>query len=369
MYVKELTRKQRTLLDEYADEGKKSALCCDPIDETVAREYGGRLMKWLGRDCIATVICDGPFAACRTVHMLAVLETRIDGKIPDLVWNTFARRICDQIDDRIKYLVLEHVHERVWHAVGLHWLNPSGIDRIGDLIRTQCEASVWTAIKDQIWEQTKNRAWDRIVEQDETAFPYLKGQWLSGLTAWYRYYRDVLRLDVPEFWQMEDQTQFGGVFPLEKFVVIFRRPEFIHLNTEGNLHCDGGPALRYADGFSLHALNGVSAPEWLAVKREDEIDPREFAGIENAELRREFVRKVGIERIVRTLGAKTLDKHGDYELLSVDLGGRSGAWPYLKMLNPSIGAWHLEAVDKKITTVEQAIRWRNQSDLNQEQLT
>jgi hypothetical protein len=32
--------------------------------------------------------------------------------------------------------------------------------------------------------------------------------------------------------------------------------------------------------------------------------------------------------------------------------------PYLKMLNPSIGVFHIEGVPADITTVRQAINWR-----------
>jgi hypothetical protein len=39
-------------------------------------------------------------------------------------------------------------------------------------------------------------------------------------------------------------------------------------------------------------------------------------------------------------------------------GGRGGRGVYLKMLNPSIGVWHLEGVDNACRTVQHAINWR-----------
>ena len=83
----------------------------------------------------------------------------------------------------------------------------------------------------------------------------------------------------------------------------------------------------------------------------------------NAEVRREIVRKIGIERVCQKLNAKVLDKslNGIYELLNLDLGdGRSR--PYLKMRNPSIKTYHLEGVPIEIDTVEKALNWRNQSE-------
>jgi len=118
-------------------------------------------------------------------------------------------------------------------------------------------------------------------------------------------------------------------------------------------------------------LNGVNVGERIASAKAEDLNPAEFAKIENVEIRREFVRKVGIERIVSKIGAKTIDKAGDgeYELLSVDLGGSVGVWPYLKKRNRSIGCYHLEAVDRACSTVESAIKWRNQATTYPSQLT
>jgi hypothetical protein len=119
-------------------------------------------------------------------------------------------------------------------------------------------------------------------------------------------------------------------------------------------------AVKYRDGWGVHALNGVRVPEWIVMTPAEKIDCHEFSKISNAEVRREFVRKVGVERLMVKLGSKMLDKQGDYELHSIPLGGRTGDWPYLKMLNPSIGVWHVEAVSKKCDTVEKALNFRNQ---------
>ena len=68
------------------------------------------------------------------------------------------------------------------------------------------------------------------------------------------------------------------------------------------------------------------------------------------------------------LGAKVADRQGDYELLLLDLGDKRNR-PYLKMLNPSIGTWHVEGVHPDCATVEQALNWRNQTDVKPEVLT
>ncbi|WP_141579457.1 pentapeptide repeat-containing protein [Actinomadura sp. WMMA1423] len=60
----------------------------------------------------------------------------------------------------------------------------------------------------------------------------------------------------------------GGWWPFEKVCLLCERPAQIRLATSPRtgedplvLHCRTGPALRYRDGFSLHALHGRVVPE------------------------------------------------------------------------------------------------------------
>ena len=126
----------------------------------------------------------------------------------------------------------------------------------------------------------------------------------------------------------------------------------------GRLHRDGGPALAYPDGFALWRLNGVAVPDWLAAIPADAIDPRRLLEIPNAEVRREFVRKVGIARVLRGINARVISSCGPYELLELDLGdGRHR--PYLKMQNPSVDAVHIEGVHPDCRTVQEVLNYRN----------
>lgn len=353
------------LLGKYARKSDGIAFNCDPIDEFAARRYGERLMRWLGCDYHATVIRDGPFDACSAIHMLAMLEARMGDGIARLSWDRIEKRLDEEIETPVYRRFLEEKSNkpsedaRNWFSGGAWDIQMQALR----WIRDQCENIIWKQIKNQIWEQMKERAWDHITEQDNTVFPYLCGQWLTRYVMWHRYHRNELGYDLPDIWQYEEQLEFGGVFPLSCFVVVLRRPERILRNSQGFLHCDNGPALRYADGFSLYALNGERVPEWLVIKNAAELDPREFAKIENPKVRREFVRKVGIERIAQAHETMTLDKQSEYELILIDLGGNTGKWPYLKIFDPSTDIWRLEVVDKEIITVEQALQWRNQSEV------
>lgn len=98
-----------------------------------------------------------------------------------------------------------------------------------------------------------------------------------------------------------------------------------------------------------------------AVTPWDKLDPHCVLKETNAEVRRELVRKIGIERVVEKLGAEVVDKEEGYELLLLDIGDGNKR-PYLKMINPSTGTYHIEGVPPGTETVKAAITWRNQTD-------
>jgi len=183
--------------------------------------------------------------------------------------------------------------------------------------------------------------------------------------SWYAYisfFRDICD------WENEGLEAFGydEQYALnagwcwygEDVVGIADRPEELHFDGE-QLHRDGGPAVMWRDGWAIWSLNGVRVPRWLAETPGGQLDVKRVTTIDNAEVRREFVRKVGVERICHKLSKGPIDKDGDYELHQFDVGtGR--LWTYLKMQNPSVPeVWHLEGVPADITTVDAALCWRN----------
>jgi hypothetical protein len=135
------------------------------------------------------------------------------------------------------------------------------------------------------------------------------------------------------------------------------------------LHSDDGPAVSWPEGQEQYFfLNGVHVPRELVESPANEIDPRLLLHERNTEVRREIVRKVGIERICEGLNAECVDRAGNYELLLLDLqDGRMR--PFLKMKNPSVEVYHIEGVAPECRTVAEALAWRNQSDVPPSVLT
>ena len=162
---------------------------------------------------------------------------------------------------------------------------------------------------------------------------------------------------------MELAQHCGWWAPYKGYVILQDRPCAIHRNEENRLHNESGMAVEYRDGWGVHALNGVRVPDWLVETKSGDLDPHKLTNIDNAQVRAEFVRKVGIDRCWYKL-AQVVDKSGDYEL------GLIEKKPYLKMLNPSVPElWHVEGVHPSCDSVLSALRWRNGTDEVPVQLT
>jgi hypothetical protein len=109
----------------------------------------------------------------------------------------------------------------------------------------------------------------------------------------------------------------------------------------------------------------------LAEGKDSEIDPARVTEIRNAEVRREFVRKLGLDRIYHALGgslvhSKTVELATpyddrwpcEYRLMELSFSGEVRR-RVLEMPNPSLpGVKHVEYVPMGCETVEQAMNFR-----------
>ena len=154
----------------------------------------------------------------------------------------------------------------------------------------------------------------------------------------------------------------GWWWPFDELCIFSERPKVLSLNQRGLLHNETGPAIQFRDNFSVYALNGVCLPETIVMTPASELDPKLVLTESNAEVRRDVLRKVGIERFLKVVDPKIIDKDGNYELLEISpqtgLPDRMPKMIYLKMVNPSINTYHVEGVDPECKTVKEAINWR-----------
>jgi hypothetical protein len=143
-------------------------------------------------------------------------------------------------------------------------------------------------------------------------------------------------------------------------VIVSPHPEYIKLDSNGNLHSTNGPALKW-NGYSLFFMNGINIPgSYFDLDADNKQDLLILFRERNVEVRKALVNRIGIETLIKGAGARTVHRYYDYELLSIQLPGFRRQLLYLKMANPSVeNTWHIEAVPPDMTTCQQALAWRD----------
>ena len=122
--------------------------------------------------------------------------------------------------------------------------------------------------------------------------------------------------------------------------------------------------------FKICALNGVRVPEWLALTPANKLEIEQYNTIENADVKAEFVRKVGIERflekgiVIDSYKNYNQESHewwhkSEYELVDMNCMFESLDYaPCLKMVNQTTKIFHMEGVSPDCKTVGDALKER-----------
>jgi hypothetical protein len=188
------------------------------------------------------------------------------------------------------------------------------------------------------------------------------GQHDANWIGFYNFFRVVCLLEneTQKLNGMTGITESAGWYlPHQKLCWISERHNTLKRNEQGRLHCDGGAAVEYPDGWQIFALNGVRVSQVQAETPGEKMTPESVLAETNVDIRRELIRKVGIERMLAKLPHKEIAIRGNYRLLSVKLSDEVTDARFLKMQNPSVGCFHLEGVAPECDTVEKALNWRN----------
>jgi hypothetical protein len=102
-------------------------------------------------------------------------------------------------------------------------------------------------------------------------------------------------------------------WPYKGVVVASQKPMVTRWDDENRLHCETGPAIEYADGWTLCAWHGVRIPRmWIEDK--DFLSPETALTWRNVEQRRAACELLGWENIIRILSPKIIDEDPSPEI-------------------------------------------------------
>lgn len=300
-HIKKLTETQEKKIPQYLDKWLKIGL----RTESMGRNKASESINWIYKNILdkpapKIIFADSPVQA---VFMGAIID-----KLPEILPNL---KMGKPLESQLERQLESHDNKWIQQHWGDHYISNWWVGWIG----------FYDFILNELFE-------DR--QKDFTKFQEFIKHW----------------------------QELHIIYPYDGICFVVDFPKVIERNVESRLHRDGGPALEYRDTYSLYSLNGIRVTKEIAETKPGDITKEMITKEQNADIRREIIRKVGNERLLALLDYTVIDSFGEYELITFNIGdGRIR--PYLKMINPSIGCVHVEGVSPEIKTVKEAITFRN----------
>jgi hypothetical protein len=279
-----------------------------------------------------------------------------------------------------------------WTKIGLSTHN-LGNKEITDIVHTFQKEILGTEPTPVHIVTTPLEAWDKVLElfgaekaaagesigdpkEIEFVYPYLDGSFSASMMSFYDFFIEENLVEVSaellrKWTAWKNTSDLGLIYPMPNFCVVSQKPTLI-LRNEHGLHCESGPALEYGPTFQIWSLNGVTVPKELVMTPSGQLDPEFLTTEKNADVKMEFIRKYGVERLLER--GKLLDSYEKYPEEEWYQKSQYQLWdmaclfsdvgityaPHLKMLNQTTGIWHVEACSPEVRTLPQAIAERLQ---------
>ena len=254
------------------------------------------------------------------------------------------------------------------------------IKKIKKDISNEVENEVRNEVRNEVWNEVSNevRKNNLLISFFSS---YLWGSFDATYFSFYNYFLNELKINYKckeKYMLYEKLLSYGYIYSLKNICFVSEKPIKIKKQNK-RLHADIESALEYADGFSLYRLHGVSVPKWLVMTSADKLDVNKIMAIENVEVRKEAIQKIGLTNLMKKLNGKVLSKMNiyvdknqkvylknkeglnkiSYELIEVDLKLATKT-KMLKMKNPSLeDVYHYEYVSPDCKTVKDALKFRN----------
>lgn len=152
----------------------------------------------------------------------------------------------------------------------------------------------------------------------DSRYRYFSGQQEAYWVAFYAFSRDVLGVEYArskdlDLW-VEVSKSCGWFWPFEGLCIVANRPEVVKWEpgrAPERLHCVDGPALRFRDGWAVHALRGVRVPGEL-IDDPAKLTASRIDAEANAEVRRVLVEQYGLAKYILDSGAVVVDEDVEF---------------------------------------------------------
>jgi hypothetical protein len=268
---------------------------------------------------------------------------------------------------------MDSVRDSVWASVGA-----SVRDSVRDSVEASVRASVEASVRDSVEASVRASVWASVwasvgasvgasvrASVGDSVGDSCYGQNDAAWLGFYDYFNNVLKLEkqtekLKGLWIIAQNA--GWYLSHKNICWISERHDICNLKN-GRIHCETGPAIAYPDGFAVYGLNGIRVPKWLIETPAEKIDIQKVFDETNADVQREIIRKIGVERLISKtdLLDTFTDQHtgggNKYELRKLKIGNNIDR-RYLHFEHASIpGVFYMKSVPPECVTALQARAW------------
>ncbi len=177
------------------------------------------------------------------------------------------------------------------------WLDSPYAGAIGAWILGQMpKKDGWAQVRAQVGDQVGAQVRDQVGDQ---VYRCTYGQHDAGWLAFYDVFARIGMTGARRLAGMTTVAKAAGWWwPMRDAVILTERPVEMHRDNQQRLHRAGGAALRYPDGFAVHAWHGRRVPDWAVTNPTVE----QIAAEANIEIRRCAIERLGWDRYITAAG-------------------------------------------------------------------
>ncbi|MEG4964419.1 MULTISPECIES: DUF6745 domain-containing protein [unclassified Microcoleus] len=307
----------------------------DPLNREKATEVVKEAYLAIDEAEPEIIFCDSPYEATNLVIGCESLTQ---------LYEKFGVNLFNQFSEQLYGEAWENISEQLSYEL-FRLLCPDEWNDFSRVFRELLEESIGheDVFDTEGYEPVDSRVWTEFAANCDFCFSVLKCK------------------HNPITWQaLKSLTMHcGWIFPYKKVCIVCDRPRILSFDSQHRLHAEGGPAIQFADGYSLYSYHGVTLPEKYGKIHPNEWQPQWLLEEENAELKRVLIQGIGYDRIARELAAVELDTWQEYTLLKIERNVDLEPVYLLKMTCPSTGLIHALRVPPDINSAREAIKWVN----------
>ena len=184
------------------------------------------------------------------------VEQEVEQEVGQEVWQEVRQKVGREVRQEVE----QEVVQEVWREVGQE-VEQEVWQEVGREVRQE----VGREVRQEVEQEVVQEVWQEV-EQEKLKY-YIFGSYLSSWYydwySFYDYFHRIKAIKNEKFLKLKEGVK--GIFEviyLKGYCLVSTCPEYVKKKA-GRLHNEHGPAVKFRDGYSVYALNGVRFPKKL----------------------------------------------------------------------------------------------------------